>query len=257
MIPLEKPNEVPRVLLHHGNARAQRDREAYGENPAAYRSGELKFTFRDRIYGSPEVREVLERLQHDKCCYCESKPSATSALRIDHFRPKGAARQQKGSARVYPGYFWLAYRWDNLVFACDDCNLKKSDYFPLDDPGQRARSHLDPLAREAPLLLNPYVETNPSEHLTFDGSACRPETEHGRATVAILGLNRPKLQEERQYVLSTLARLCTVARHPDSPDTLRREAREAMDAFARRDARYSAMVREYLSVVDAQTDDGT
>ena len=49
-------------------------------------------------------------------------------------------------------------------------------------------------------------------------------------------------------------RVCaTVARHPDSPDTLRRQAMEAMDAFARPDARYSAMVREYLSVVNAET----
>ena len=253
MIHLEKPNETPPVLLNPGNARTQRDCEAYAENPAAYGSGELKFTFSDRIYGATAVREVLKRLQHDKCCYCESMPSATSALRIDHFRPKGAVRPREGSARVYPGYYWLAYRWDNLVLACDDCNLKKSDYFPLEDPGQRARSPVDSLEREAPLLLNPYVETNPGEHLTFDGAACRPETEHGRVTVTMLGLNRPKLQEERQYVLNMLAFLCNVARDPEQSDTLRRQASDAMDSFARPDARYSAMVRDYLSVVDAMT----
>ena len=96
------------------------------------------------------------------------------------------------------------------------------------------------------MLLNPYEETNPGEHLTFDGSACRPRTARGRETVTLLELNRPILQDERQNVLNTLKILSSVARHPDSPDTLRRDAREAMDSFARPEAGYSAMVRDYL-----------
>ena len=253
MIHLEKPNEVPLVLLNHGNARAQRDREAYAENPAAYRSGELKFRFTAGIYGSPEVREVLRRLQHDKCCYCERRTSG----RIDHFRPKGAIRHSKGSNRIHPGYYWLAYQWDNLLLACEDCNLKKSDCFPLEDPGQRARNHLYHLDREAPLLLNPFEEPDPGEHLTFDGAACRPRTARGRETVTLLELNRPILQDERQNVLNTLAFLCIVARDPEQSDTLRRRASDAMDSCARPDAPYTAMVREYLSAIDAETDNGT
>ena len=254
MIHLKRPNETPRVLLNHGNARTQRDCEAYAEDPAAYGSGGLRFTFTASIYGSTEIREILKRLQHNKCCYCESK---TSPGRIDHFRPKGAVRQSKVSDRIHPGYYWLAYRWDNLVLACEDCNLKKSDCFPLEDSGHRARNHRVPLDRELPLLLNPYAETDPSEHFTFDGSACRPRTARGRETVALLELNRPILQDERQNVLNTLKVLCAVARHPDGPDTLRREATEVMDSFARPDARYSAMARDHLSVVDAEIENGT
>ena len=257
MIHLHKPDVTPRVLLNQGNARTQLDCEAYDGDPDVYRSGEQKFTFTASIYGATAVREVLKRLQHNKCCYCESKPSATSALRIDHFRPKRAVRQGKGSDRLYPGYYWLAYRWDNLVLACDECNVKKSDYFPLAFPGQRARSHLDSLDREARLLLNPYGETNPREHLTFDGSACRPETECGRVTVTVVGLNRPELQEERQYVLSMLARLCDIVNDPDGSDTRRREAREAIDSFVRPEARHSAMARDYLSAIDAGIENGT
>ena len=257
MIRLDKPNETPQVLLNRGSAATEQDCDAYAQNPAAYFAGEWKFIFNASIYGSTRIREVLKRLQHNKCCYCESKPSATSAGRIDHFRPKGGVRQCKGSDRIYPGYYWLAYRWENLVLACDECNLKKSDYFPLEDPGQRARRHLDCLDREAPLLLNPYTETNLGEHLTFDGSACQPETERGRVTVTVLGLNRPELQEERQYVLNMLVNLCTVARHPDQPDILRQEATDVMNSFARPDARYSAMVRDYLSAIDTETENGT
>ena len=96
------------------------------------------------------------------------------------------------------------------------------------------------------MLLNPYDEADPGEHLTFDGSACRPRTARGRETVTLLELNRPILQDERQNVLNTLKILSNVAHHPDSPDTLRRGAREAMDSFARPKAGYSAMVRDYL-----------
>ena len=257
MIRLEKAHQTPQVLLKRGNAQTQPDCDAYVRDPAAYGSGELKFKFIDNIYRSTRIKGALKRLQHDKCCYCESRPFATSAGRIDHFRPKAAVRQGTGSDRIYPGYYWLAYRWDNLVLACEKCNLKKSDYFPLENSGQRARSHLDPLDAEIPLLLNPYVETNPGEHFTFDGFACRPETERGRVTVAVLGLNRLDLQAERQDVLNRLVSLCTVARDPDQSDTLRWRARDEIDSLARPDARYSAMVRDYLSAGDAEPENGT
>ena len=76
-------------------------------------------------------------------------------------------------------------------------------------------------------------------------------------TVSVLGLNRSELQEERQYVLNMLVTLCTIVSDPDVSDTLRRKAREARDSYARPDASYSAMALDYLSVVDAETDNGT
>ena len=255
VINLKRPDRIPPVLSSRGDSATQQDCDAYVDNRAAYDSGELKFKADKNIYGSPRVRKALSTLQSDKCCYCESKPSPTSAGRIDHFRPNGAVRQDKQSNRLYPGYYWLAYRWDNLVLACETCNRRKSDYFPLEDPGQRARNHLDPLDRESPLLLNPYTETDLSEHLTFNGSACEADTERGRVTVAVLGLNRPGLQEERQCVLNLLEILYEVVRHSGTCAALRRKARLKVDSFARRDAPYSAMARDYLSAVDENTDD--
>ncbi len=248
MIHLNRPNESPQVLLTRGRASTQLDCAAYAEHPDAYRSGERKFMFASNIYGSTEIRTMLRTLQHNKCCYCESK---TSPGRIDHFRPKGAVRQCKGSDRIYPGYYWLAYRWDNLLFACEDCNLKKSDCFPLADPEQRALSHCVPPERESPLLLNPYADAEPGEHITFDGSACRPRTARGRETVTLLELNRPILQDDRQSVLNTLSVLCDVARHPGVRGTLRQRARAQTTAYTRPDARHSAMACEYVSAINA------
>lgn len=249
MIRLDKPNETPRVLLNRGKAETQRNCETYDADPAAYRSAELKFKFINSIYGSPKIREVLKSIQHNKCCYCEAK---TSPGRIDHFRPKGGVRQHKADDRIHPGYYWLAYRWDNLMLACEDCNLKKSDYFPLENPEQRARNHRESLNRESPLLLNPYVDTDPSVHLTFDGSACQPRTERGRLTVTLLELNRPILQEERQRVFSVLECLCDIVRDPNGCDTLRRDASRLVASYARPRAPYSAMTRDYLSAIDVE-----
>ena len=257
MIHLDRPKKAPLVLLNRGNAATQKDREAYIRNRAAYDSGKLKFEINESIYGSAEVRNALRTLQHDKCCYCESRPYPTSVGRIDHFRPKGAVRQDKESHRLYPGYYWLAYRWGNLVLACETCNLRKSDYFPLEEPGKRTRNHLALLDRESPLLLNPYDETDLSEHLTFDGPACEPGTERGRVTVTVLGLNRPELQEERHCVLNQLKLLCAVVHDPGASDALRRRARLAKDSFARPDAPHSAMARDYLNAVPEYTDDTT
>ena len=56
-----------------------------------------------------------------------------------------------------PGYFWLAYVWENLFFACQLCNQTfKQNLFPLANPTKRrARSHMDDLSAEEPLLIHP------------------------------------------------------------------------------------------------------
>ena len=251
MIPLKRPT-APAVLTERGQPTTRRDCDAYLQNQAEYDSGRSKFSFDPTIYGSPTIRRLLKQQQHGKCCYCESGHSATSAGRIDHFRPKGAVRQGPTSARSRPGYYWLAYAWHNLLLACEKCNRQKSDYFPLEESGRRARNHLDQIEREAPLLLNPYADLDPSKHLAFAGSACRPLTERGRVTVAVLGLNRPELQEKRQTELNVLTLLRTVAREPNHALSTRQQARDFVQSRTRPDAPYTAMVRHYLRQLGAE-----
>lgn len=249
MIHLTRPNRSPAMLLRREAMATQQNCEAYARAPAAYRSGERRF-FKEKKFNVPKrVKDALKKIQHDKCCYCESRPVATSAGRIDHFRPKGAVRQSKDDKdKKYPGYYWLAYRWDNLVLACETCNVKKSDFFPLENPGQRARSHLDPLDRELPLLLNPYVETELHRHLTFNGSVCETGTERGRVTVELLELNRPGLQDERHQLLRMLEFACDVlcAKEDTSLGKIVREARRRIMEAVRPSAPYSAMAHDYL-----------
>lgn len=253
MIPLER-DAAPPVLAERGQPATQRDCNAYLQNQAEYDSGRSRFAFDPTIYGSSAIRRLLTRQQHGKCCYCESAYSATSAGRIDHFRPKGAVRQGKTNVRSRPGYYWLAYAWHNLLLACETCNRRKSDYFPLEEPAQRAHNHLDPIEHEVPLLLNPYTDPDPSKHLAFTGSACRPLTERARVTVAVLGLNRPELQEQRQSELNVLTLLRTLARQPGLPVNTRQPANDFVQSRTQPDAPYTAMVRHYLRQADAESE---
>ena len=258
MIRLTRPGRTPAVLRRHGAEATREDCEAYAQAPDVYRSGERTFKFK-KLYRSPQVKDALKEIQHDKCCYCERRV-APSEGQVDHFRPKGAFRQSKDDRnKEHPGYYWLAYQWDNLVLACGTCNLKKSDYFPLQHPEQRARSHLDSVDTESPLLLNPYVETELREHLTFNGSGCEHGTERGRVTVEVLRLNEPYLQEERQYVLRVLEFACDVLCAEEDPsfgDIVRDARRRIMEA-AQRNAPFSAMARDYLRYrsIDVEIDD--
>ena len=73
MIRLKRPTKTPGVLRNRGKAETQQICEDYVNDQAAYDSGKLKFAFNRNVYGSTKIREVLKKLQHNKCCYCEYK----------------------------------------------------------------------------------------------------------------------------------------------------------------------------------------
>ncbi|MBY5549905.1 hypothetical protein HFO61_24365 [Rhizobium leguminosarum] len=153
-----------------------------------------------------------------KCAYCETRISSNQPGDVEHFRPKGrvvgddfkpvlASHPQRGMIN-HPGYFWLAYKWSNLLPSCNDCNryrkhgrkqprgAGKADRFPVE--GQHA---CDParVVQEVPLLIDP-SEVNPALHIEFhaDGTVSG-KTEEGRRTIDLFGLNlREGLVEARR-----------------------------------------------------------
>jgi hypothetical protein len=105
------------------------------------------------------VKAALRIAQHDKCGFCESKVTHVAFGDVEHFRPKAAFRAIQGDALTRPGYYWLAYEWTNLLFACEPCNRRhKGNLFPLVDEATRARSHTDDITRETPLFIDPTAE---------------------------------------------------------------------------------------------------
>jgi len=254
MIRIHKPAKAPKILTTKGVAQTQTDCMKYDQNPTDYHTGMATLTVDNKIYGAKSVKNALMRAQHKKCCYCEAKFPPTSYGAVEHYRPKGAAKQGRGQPIEYPGYYWLAYDWDNLLVSCEVCNTScKGILFPLMDNNTRARNHHDNLAIERPLLAHPGLE-DPRDHIRFRGEAPEPRTEVGRITIQELGLRRAELEEARRQRLAVIKRLRDVVELlQDSTDlnaqTLLHQVQEDLDAAVCPEAEYSAMARDFLNVV--------
>ena len=110
------------------------------------------------------ARTLLRARQHKKCCYCE-KFVETKHEPVEHVRPKTAARRSE--TQMDPGYWWLAWTWENLLFCCTRCNTLKSTWYPL-QAGQPLQPQEHPPGRERPGLLDPSVDADdPIAHIQF------------------------------------------------------------------------------------------
>jgi uncharacterized protein (TIGR02646 family) len=211
-------------------------------------------------YKSPGVIRALQALFHGKCAYCESQYLGTAPVDVEHFRPKGGvAVLEKGKVVLRkPGYYWLAAKWSNLLPSCIDCNRKRTQEFPGEDPAKTGKANHFPLkndarramrsgeeARERPLLLNP-CEDRPDEHLEFteDGAVRealdrrqRPSV-RGRVSIEVYGLRRTGLSQlRRDRAILVLAQIKRVKRleqkllrDPDDPE-LEAELAEEIGIF--------------------------
>lgn len=168
----------------------------------------------DSIYGHADVKKALTDLQKGICCYCESHYDVTGYGEVEHFRPKGGWKQDKEDKKLHhPGYYWLAYKWENLMYACKKCNLTyKKNFFPLEEPDKRFKEDTLDISLEKPLLINPYEEQHPENHLTFDGPVIRALSVEGTASIIYYGLDRVALEEERRKIFNPLNALAKAAK---------------------------------------------
>lgn len=258
MIKVDRPSIEPasdlEKLFEETAIREFAEAEAYyNATPAPTKS------YKFEIYKSEKIKEKLEQIFHRKCAYCESKYAATQPMDVEHFRPKGRIKLNDESGYVFPGYWWLAACWDNLLPSCIDCNrrrkhkhlgtgtvsgqqLGKADYFPLPDGQVHAREVGEEKA-ENPLLINP-SDDNPDEHLVFilkkdpedtinslvqpkivDGKECAK----GDTSINIYGLNRPGLVSERNERITLLSR--QIQRIEKNLDAIEVSSGEAIKEF--------------------------
>lgn len=119
------------------------------------------------------AREPLYEAQGRKCAYCE-RQQGLEGQAVEHFRPKGGV--DDGDPRRY---FWLAWTWKNLLFACTTCNCKpyKGNKFPLQLGTQPLPlpTRVEVLAgqgpafeieAEHPMLIDPSRE-DPMDHIVW------------------------------------------------------------------------------------------
>lgn len=271
MIRVNKPADpFTAYMRRKATAQSKSDCEAFDINPAGYSTPgplRLKLAIEKTIYeASGRTKSALidasgiingnTITKIGKCYYCESRlPEA--GLQIEHFRPKNGFKKKRGGAEEYPGYFWLAYSWDNLILGCYECNRIKGTIFPLGDDTQRILSHIDKgvLDREIPLLINPGAPgIEPRDEITFVDDFPVSKTAAGKATIELLKLDygpenneRPFLREQRLEFKAWLQSQVDILDDPGKDDTAKSLARKYLEKAKSPDSQFSSMAQDFLA----------
>jgi 5-methylcytosine-specific restriction endonuclease McrA len=210
VIRISKPKVAPAKLTKDGKLKTVSHLREYKQNLLDYQSGKKKLKFSSDIYGDKSVKKALILAQHKKCCFCERLVGEDGD--VEHFRPKSAYCQQRGKKFERPGYYWLAYAWDNLYLSCNSCNQRqKGALFPLLDPQKRAQLCGNNIGIEEPLFIDPGKE-EPSLHIGFRGEVPYPVpgSAKGKVTLEVLKLDRSILNDARLVHLQKLKTLYEV-----------------------------------------------
>jgi uncharacterized protein (TIGR02646 family) len=198
-------------LKFRGNAKHLIDRELLlARRQALLVSPEAKIEWNSGYWKSAKKQLKVE--SRGKCAYCEASTDVVAHGDVEHYRPKSV-------------YWWLAYTYDNYLYACQICNQKyKGDKFPTQTAGAYLEPAIlptstdaeldalvglispDPLSvdsdavlskylaghlAERPYLLNPYLD-DPASYFAYEAD---DTTEY----VTLV----PLLPEYQQYVTDT------------------------------------------------------
>jgi uncharacterized protein (TIGR02646 family) len=249
VIRIQKSTTVPQKLAEDGKRKRRSHCSSYSRNPVAYQSGAKTFAFDRSIYAHHSVKHALIAAQHGKCCFCERLIGADGD--VEHFRPKQAYKQATGESLQRPGYYWLAYEWENLYLSCAGCNQRhKQNLFPLENPGARATSHKQTAAREHPLFIDPGHE-DPEDYLGFRGEFAFAinGNRKGQVTKDALKLNERSLPEARLQRLQLLKQLDWVIKlaaerlNDEEFQDAAKQAKDQLEKAIREDAEFSSAAR--------------
>ncbi|WP_133251153.1 HNH endonuclease family protein [Novacetimonas pomaceti] len=222
----------------------------YDTAQSSYDTGIKKFNFDSNIYGDTTVKAALKKAQNKKCCYCESIFDANYSGDVEHYRPKGAIGS--GKSKILPGYYWLAYSWSNLFYACAACNqYSKRTAFPLADETRRAHNHHCNIKLEDPLILNPSGSSDPREHIHFNGDVPIWKSAAGKTTISSIKLDREGLLLRRRQhfkLLDALLNIIKSLQNSTESDqiVIVSEARADLKRAVQKDAEFSAASSDYL-----------
>lgn len=259
--------EAPENLVTRGIIAINSEFLKFNAEKEKYFSGELKFEANNSIYNSDIVRETLEKLQNNKCCYCETK-STRSNIDVEHFRPKTAYSSDYKGISKYPGYFWLAYDWQNLFLACQVCNqIFKNDFFPIEVEDARAQTNNCDIKDEVPFIVHPSLD-EPELEIKYRESVPFGITERGKKTIAYLGFGsvehgkqfgieysekhkvriirhadeREKYYKEKELIFETIKVLESLEKSTDTENLIIALKKNIEDAV-KKDAVWSSMIK--------------
>lgn len=150
-------------------------------------------------YKKKDIKLKLKAIYKHKCAYCEQR---VEQFHVEHYRPKQT-------------YYWIAFSWDNLLSACDDCNQFKGTKFRINGVLATFTVNLNSIKNintlssdydisEQPDLVNPEV-TDPTGYLVFgkDGSITSPDPRFDY-TIETCQIDRQYLRDYRKEVFDDL-----------------------------------------------------
>jgi len=216
-----------------------------------------------------ELKPYFEKASNKKCWYCESRQSRSDKS-VDHFRPKGAVRDD---TLGHAGYWWLAFEPDNYRYSCTFCNSRRKseeteggkwDFFPLEDDSKRLKEGSKNYSGEGALLIDPCNSNEPG-WLWFNESGAvtskYPKDEKpGRyrrvmKSIELYHLDHPDLIEERLIIAERMSDLidegeelekaCDADINTGAAGELKK-IKEQLAKFIEHDAEYSACAKSIL-----------
>ena len=141
----------------------------------AIEDGDLQITIKCRKrYNQKDIRNSLNKMYRDMCCYCEGVVSLVGAGQIEHRKP----------VKLFPED---TFQWENLHLACPHCNKQKNNKWDKDHP-----------------ILDAVADIPIGQHLSYkstDTGILRSySTKRGFTTVKHTDLNREALRHGRGMV---------------------------------------------------------
>ena len=247
---------IPDILKIKGTEETTENKKRYKANKAKYTSNTpyqnspgaaQSFNIDRNIYGHEDVKKTLIELQKKCCCFCESRITHISSGDVEHFRPKNGYTQNDDDQFHKPGYFWLAYDWCNLFYACESCNRRyKRNLFPLKDIAKRCnpRKSFD-TSNEEPLFIDPSAD-DPAKHLGFIGPNIIFKTMEGDTTIRELRLDRDDLVEMRRAsynMMNTIKDLYEMSKGTPNENYSKVKFREILNEQLNTTSQYTLMLK--------------
>lgn len=188
MIRVDRERLAPQDLAAARQALADARTRRFTVAQAHVAAGTL--VIKDHLVDYDTVKPALHEAQHRKCCWCEKSVDEAEYNDVEHYRPKSV-------------YWWLAWEWTNLMFACPNCNRSaKNDAFPLAPGSPVLQAPPAAPVAEAPLLLDPAdlsATDDPLDLIHFRRSKGQwtpfapQQNLRGSETIRVLKLDRPSL----------------------------------------------------------------
>jgi hypothetical protein len=203
-----------------------------------------------------EIKGWLETFSDGKCWFSEARDNY-SYWQVEHFRPKKEAKDPNRD-----GYWWRAFDFRNFRLCGSVGNAKKGSYFPLREGCMPAQCPDDNCDDEAPLLIDPTVESDVMLLTFCEGGMAVPAEQDGwlyhraRESIERYKLNdHPPLCRARETIwnqcrveVSELDKLMSEQKKKHSPsrqEAMRRISKRLKDR-TRPAAEFSSVARAFL-----------